>query len=115
MAADRPSGPAGTGPPEAPGLEEWPKRLADALNDQPMSSRELGQVLKLARDVAHGVERKLAPLAAFLAGVHVGRRAGEGRSREQALAEVLQAVRALLPEPLSGEPKGPAPSSSGGE
>lgn len=113
VAADRPSGPGEAGPPEAPGVEEWPKRLAYALDDQPMSSWELGQVLKLARDVAHGVERKLAPLAAFLAGVHVGRRTGEGRSREEALAEALQAVRELLPEPPRDDAKGSA--QPGGE
>jgi hypothetical protein len=111
VAGDRTAEPAGTGPEERRG-EEWLKRLADALDDQPITSTEFGKVLKLAREVAHGVERKLAPLAAFLAGVHVGRRAAEGGSREEALAEAVAAAGALLAEP-SDEAKGSAPS--GGE
>jgi uncharacterized protein DUF6457 len=72
-------------------------RMADELGEERMSPKEIGQVLKLAREVAHGVERKLAPLAAFMAGVHAGRRAGEGTSREEALAEGALAAAELIP------------------
>jgi uncharacterized protein DUF6457 len=93
-------------------VDEWMDRLADDLGEERLSPKEVGQVLKLAREVAHGVERKLAPLAAFVAGVHAGRRAGEGASREEALAESLRAAAALLPEPASEEPESSAPPGS---
>jgi hypothetical protein len=78
-------------------LNEWIDNLATALGEEPVNPREMGSVLKLARDVAHGVERKLAPVSTFLAGVHAGRRAAEGTPRGQALAEALEAARALIP------------------
>jgi uncharacterized protein DUF6457 len=93
-------------------VEDWMDRLADDIGEQRMSPKEIGQVLKLARDVAHGVERKLAPLAAYLAGVHAGRRLTEGASREEALAEGTLAAAALIPETGSGDPETAAPSGN---
>ena len=90
-------------------MEDWMDRLAGDLGEQSMKPKEIGQVLELARHVAHGVERKLAPLAAFIAGVHVGRRMAEGASREEALGESLQAAAALLPEKTSDAPGGSIP------
>jgi hypothetical protein len=89
------------------------ERFARELGEQPMSPGETGEVLQLARDVAHGVERKAAPLAAFLAGVHAGRRIGVGGPREDALAEAVRRAAALLP----GEPSehSPGTASSAGE
>jgi hypothetical protein len=92
-------------------MEEWTQRFARDLGEQSMSPREMGKVLQLARDVAHGVERKVAPLAAFLAGVHVGRRAGEGGSREEALAEALRTAGGLLPRGPSEDGSGSASST----
>lgn len=101
-----------TGTSNARSNEEWLERLAGDLGGRPMSSREMGQVLKLARDVAHGVERKLAPLAAFLAGVHVGRRTAEGALPDEALAEAVRAAAAIIP----AHPGADTPDSSpGGE
>lgn len=84
-------------------MEEWIDRMAGALNEEPISPREMGAVLKLARDVAHGVERRLAPLASYLAGVHVGRRSVEGASREDALTRTVDAALALIPPAEPGE------------
>jgi hypothetical protein len=92
-------------------MEEWMQRFARDLGEQSMSPREMGKVLHLAREVAHGVERKVAPLAAFLAGIHVGRRAGEGGSREEALAEALRTAGALLHREPSEDTPGSAPST----
>lgn len=111
MAADRSDRGPETAEPEAPRAEEWLKRLADDLGEPPVSPREMGQVLKLAREVAHAVERKLAPPAAFLAGVYAGRRAGEGASREEALAEAVRAGFGLLPDRPSDGPTGSAPAT----
>lgn len=78
-------------------MEEWIDRLANTLGEEAVGPREIGAVLKLARDVAHGAERRLAPLSAYVAGLHAGRRAAEGMSREHALAEAADAARALIP------------------
>jgi len=78
-------------------VDEWMDNLAAALGEEPMEPNEVGAVLKLARDVAHGVERRLAPLSTFVAGVHVGRRIAEGSPKEDALAEAVAAARALIP------------------
>lgn len=87
-------------------MDEWMDRLAEDVGEQPMNQREVGQVLKLARDVAHGVERKLAPLAAFVAGLHVGRQVAGGAPRQEALDEVLRAAATLLADRASEEPGG---------
>ena len=46
-------------------LEDWAQLVADELGVARPDTRE---VLDLARDVAHGVERPAAPLTAWLAG-----------------------------------------------
>jgi Domain of unknown function (DUF6457) len=81
-------------------VEEWMDGLARALGEQPVTDREMGAVLRLAREVAHGVERKLAPVSTYLAGVHAGRVAtGTGpASREDALMEAVEASLALIPQ-----------------
>ncbi len=77
-------------------MDEWIDNLATALGEEPIDPREMGAVLKLARDVAHGVERKLAPVSTYLAGVYAGRKAAGGTPRGLALAEALEATRALI-------------------
>jgi hypothetical protein len=72
-------------------------RMAQALGEEPVTPVETGAILKLAREVAHGVERKVAPLSTFLAGVYVGRQAGAGISRQDALARAVEAARGLIP------------------
>jgi len=80
-------------------VDEWIGRFAEALGEEPLSPAEVGTILKLAREVAHGVERSLAPLASFVAGVHAGRLAAGAGSRQAAMAEAMEAARALLPDP----------------
>jgi hypothetical protein len=77
---------------------EWLGRLASELGEQPPGREEIGTMLRLSREVARGVERKLAPLTTFVAGMHVARRASEGVGRADALREVEAAVTALVPE-----------------
>jgi hypothetical protein len=76
---------------------EWLDRLAGALGEPPVERTQIGAMLRLSRDVAHGVERKLAPLSTFIAGVHVARRTAAGATADEALTEVLAAASALLP------------------
>jgi hypothetical protein len=84
-------------------MEEWIDSFARALGEPGPAGAEEGAMLRLAREVAHGVERKLAPLSTFVAGEHVGRRVAEGASRAEALAEVTAAARALLPPGTGSE------------
>lgn len=78
---------------------QWLDSLAEALGEPPVDRGQIGAMLRLSRDVAHGVERKMAPLSTFVAGMHVGRRAAEGATSDEALQEVLDAANALVPVP----------------
>jgi hypothetical protein len=79
-------------------MDEWLDRFASALGERAPEREEIGAMLQLSRGVAHGVERKFAPLSAYIAGIHVGRREAEGGSLADALSEVRAVARDLLPE-----------------
>ncbi len=49
-------------------MDDWLDRYAAALGVPPLDPTEVDAILDLARVVAHGTERKNAPLAAWLAG-----------------------------------------------
>lgn len=79
-------------------METWIDRLAVALDLEPLAPSEVEALLLAAREVAHGVERRVTPLTTFLAGMAVGRAGGEG-SREASLARVLGIVRGNVEDP----------------
>ena len=58
-------------------LERWVDALVDEFDLDP-EVVDIGAVLDLARDAAHGVERPAAPLTTFIAGYVAGMAAGEG-------------------------------------
>ena len=78
-------------------MDDWLDRLADELGEPRLPPRELGAILKFTRGVAHGVERKMAPLSAFVLGVSVGRKTASGTSRDRAFEETLAAADPLVP------------------
>lgn len=80
-------------------MDEWLDEAAAALGEGPVSGPEVGGMLRLAREVAHGVERRLAPLSTYLVGLHVGRLVAEGMTRQEALGSALDVLRPLIPEP----------------
>ncbi len=80
-------------------MDEWLDGFARALGERSLEPEEVGAVLVLAREVARGVERRLAPLASFVAGMYMQRRVTEGARVSEALAEIRTAARALIPEP----------------
>jgi hypothetical protein len=86
----------------------WLDRLAQAFEVDAPTNQEIAAVLDAARDVAHGVERRITPVSTFLLGMHVERRVAVGTSREDALASSIAALRATLPA-------GPAEEGSGHE
>jgi uncharacterized protein DUF6457 len=85
--------------------EDWLFDFAAALADLSgsplegeagLSRTETGTLLRLARDVAHGVERRFAPLAAYLTGRFVAGRLQQGATVDEALAEAEAAARRLI-------------------
>lgn len=96
-------------------MDDWIEHLAESLGEEPISPEELGAVLKLARDVAHGVERKLAPVSTYLAGVYAGRTAAAGGARVHALGRAVEAAGRLIPEPGEGTGPGVGPDGTGGD
>jgi len=76
---------------------EWLDRLAQTFELDVPTNQEIAAVLDAARDVAHGVERKITPVSTFLLGMSVERRVGAGASRQEALNSALAALQATLP------------------
>lgn len=64
--------------------DDWPDRVAAALGVEALTDDQVATVLDLARDVAHGTERRFAPLTTFLAGVAVG----SGHGLDEAIATI---------------------------
>ena len=83
-------------------MEGWIDELAAALGEEPLTREEASDLLGAARDVAHRVERKITPLAAFLLGSSVGRATSGGSTRAEALRRALETPEGLLP----AEPEG---------
>jgi hypothetical protein len=72
-------------------MDDWLDRFADALAVARLGPAEVDAVLDLARVVAHGTERRNAPLATFLAG-----RASAGREGGGEAAAALAVAQGLL-------------------
>jgi hypothetical protein len=86
-------------------MEDWFDKYAAALEqalgrsapDVHLQRHAKNPILLLARVVAHGTERKNAPLAAYVAGRYVAARAAEGVEEERALAEAVAAAESITP------------------
>jgi hypothetical protein len=82
----------------------WPERYRQALEQSggvplALDDEQVGAVLRLAKDVAHGSERRYAPLATFLAGQFVAHRVDAGMTVSAALDEAQALARSLLAHP----------------
>ena len=73
----------------------YPERYAEALGLR-LGVEEVETVLDLARVVAHGSERKFAPLSSYLAGQYVAERARTGVAPADALAEAVAIAELAL-------------------
>ena len=78
-------------------MDAWLDEIAAALGVDPLAEGDTEELLDLARDVAHGVERKVTPLAAFLLGAGMQRRIAEGASRPDAMAAAVADLRTHVP------------------
>jgi hypothetical protein len=78
-------------------MDKWIDELARVLGEEPLTPAETERLLDVARDVAHRVERKMTPLAAFMVGCAVGREVASGAARTETLSDTLSRVEAVLP------------------
>ncbi|MGH2698513.1 MAG: DUF6457 domain-containing protein [Actinomycetota bacterium] len=86
-------------------MDDWFERYAAALEERlgspepavHLRSELRNPVLTLARIVAHGTERKNAPLAAYVAGRYVAARSAQGRDEAGAVREALEIAEAITP------------------
>ena len=69
--------------------------LAELAGTPPLDDEEVAAILALTRDVAHGAQRRFAPLAAYAAGLSIGA-ATDPAERAERVRHVTQAVRPLL-------------------
>lgn len=79
-------------------MSDWLPRFADELGEPPPTRDEVTAILDLTRDVAHGTERKLAPLTSYLVGIHLGRQLEAGADRDEALRRAVDRILARLPD-----------------
>lgn len=70
-------------------MDDWLRHAADALGVDALDDEAQRRLLAVARDVAHGVERRLTPVATFLLGVAVERRMAAGEDRATALGHAI--------------------------
>ncbi|MBG6213891.1 MAG: DUF6457 domain-containing protein [Cryobacterium sp.] len=81
-------------PPEA--LDDWLTALADLLQLDP-AEVPVGDLLDLARDVAHNVARPAAPLSTFLIGLAAAKNGGTSADIEAACAAASELARDWAP------------------
>ena len=79
-------------------MDEWLDGLAAELGVEPLTRQRTGEILKVSREVAHGVERMYAPLASFLLGAAVARAAAAGGAADEAFRVAVARLRAQIPE-----------------
>ncbi|MFN2568628.1 MAG: DUF6457 domain-containing protein [Candidatus Dormibacteria bacterium] len=87
--------------------ESWPQRYAAALQaragvhfaEAAVSPAVMVRLLDLARNVAHGTERRNAPLATYLAGQYVALRMAQGCDPSLAVAEAVGVAEGVSSAP----------------
>lgn len=85
-------------------MDPWLDALADLLDVARLDATEVDELLAIARDVAHGTERRFAPLSTFLAGVAVAGAA----DRPVDVARVGRHIRAFVDRHEDRQPDDPA-------
>ena len=80
-------------------MDAWLGALATTLGVDPLTEDQVMELLGVARDVAHGVERRATPLATFLLGAAAQRRIQHGATAAEAFADALTELQTTLPPP----------------
>lgn len=81
-------------------MDAWLASLATTLGVDPLADDQVMELLGVARDIAHGVERRATPLATFLLGAATQRRIGHGATAPEAFADALIELQTTLPPPV---------------
>lgn len=79
----------------------WSEQVEALTGIEAWDRVETDLVLDLARDVAHGTERRFAPLTAYAVGVAVGQALGDATTaedRQDALRRLVTALTEAVPE-----------------
>jgi hypothetical protein len=79
-------------------MDAWLETLATTLGVDALDDAQVMELLGIARDVAHGVERRATPLATFLLGAATQRRIGHGATPADAFDDAVAELRKALPE-----------------
>lgn len=69
--------------------DQWIAQIAAALDVEP-TVVEVGALLDLARDVAHGIERKAAPLTTFVVGYAAGAHGADSAATRSLIEQVIR-------------------------
>jgi hypothetical protein len=80
-------------------MHAWLGTLATTLGVDPLGDAQVSELLGVARDVAHGVERRATPLATFLLGAAMQRGIGHGVAGPDAFETAIAELRGALPPP----------------
>jgi hypothetical protein len=80
-------------------MNDWLTTAATTLGVDPLDESQVRELLGVARDVAHDVERKVTPLATFLLGAAMQRRIGHGSTPSDAFHDAVADLRAQMPGP----------------
>ena len=80
-------------------MDTWLGALATTLGVDPLAEDQVMELLGVARDIAHGVERRATPLATFLLGAATQRRIGHGATAADAFTDALIELQSTLPPP----------------
>ena len=67
-------------------MENWIDELARALDGEQLTSAETAHLLDAARDVAHRVERKMAPVSTFMVAAQSDASSRAGQTARRPLA-----------------------------
>ena len=78
-------------------MDDWLGQLAMLLGEPQLSDEEQGLLLDVARDVAHGTERKATPTATSPLGIAVARRVAAGEDRHAGAGPARTHPAGLLP------------------
>lgn len=74
----------------------WSEQVESVTGIEAWDPVETDLLLDLAREVAHGTERRFAPLTAYALGVAVGQQLGEAAGEASAREDALRALVVAL-------------------
>lgn len=93
----------------------WSEQVESVTGIAAWDRVETDLILDLARVVAHGTERRFAPLTAYAMGVAVGQQLGAEADQAEARQDALRALVVALTEAVEDQAPGGDEQRGGGE